>query len=225
MTCKSKEKPSENSVEQFSQGKPSEVVNDDIKITKIINLQHGFKIEAGQEEDFKSFKTYMYLKLIKDNKTILVDSTREYEFGDKLYPIVMMTDTNAFELLFEVNDRPNKNYLNRIRIIDGEIIKEDQLPTFISKSKDINNDGVKEYAGFWDSSEHWGENYSLIAYNPILYYSVTPNGLLLDTILTQEKNILIYGEFHGFDFTEKIPMPLSVEKKFDKEIKVFESRE
>jgi hypothetical protein len=142
----------------------------------------------------------------------------EYQFEDKLYPIVLKTVNDKYELLFEINDRPNKNYLKRIIVIDNKVAQVDKLPTFISRPKDLDDDGIKEYAGFWDYSQIWGENNALIAYNPILYYSISENGLELDSSLTIEKNGAIYGDFHGFEFSEKQEMPISTNEAFDKEI-------
>ncbi|WP_321437747.1 hypothetical protein [uncultured Bacteroides sp.] len=189
------------------------------KVTKTLLLNFGFKVSLGQEEDFKTFKTYSFFELRKNEKTIYKDTSLEYEFGDKLYPIVLQTGKNKFELLFEINDRPNKNYLKRLIIKDYRVIKTDSLPTFISKATDLDNDGIKEYAGFWDYNEIWGESETKTDYNPILYYKIKPTGLKLDSLLTKENNTKIYGEFHGFEFNEKIEMPTTVLDKFEKEIK------
>ncbi|GHT58243.1 hypothetical protein FACS18945_3970 [Bacteroidia bacterium] len=185
------------------------------------DIDFEFKVIVGQEEDFKNFKTYTYFELMRENKTIYVDSSlTEYEFGDKLYPIVLQTGENSFELLFEINDRPNKNFLKRLFIQNNKIVKQDKLPTFISKPTDINKDGIKEYAGFWDYSEPWGDN-SLTAYNPILYYILTETGLQLDSLLTKERNENIYGQFYGFSYNENNEQPISVIDKFDEEIKLI----
>jgi hypothetical protein len=187
-----------------------------------IKLDFGFIATVGQEENFQTFKTYTYFDLTRDTKTIYVDSAlTEYEFGNKLYPIVLQTGKNRYELLFEINDRPSKNYIKRITIDDDQVVKQDKLPTFLSKPTDINNDGVKDYAGFWDYSQVWGENNDLTAYNPILYYSITKTGLQLDSLLTKERNKKIYGKFYGFSFSEKYQQPISATKKFDEEIKLI----
>lgn len=106
-------------------------INTKTKVTKTILLDFGFKVALGQEEDFETFKTYSFFKLTKSGKVVYVDTLLEYEFGDKLYPIVLQTGKNKFELLFEINDRPNKNYLKRIIIKNDKVIMTDSLPTFI----------------------------------------------------------------------------------------------
>lgn len=186
------------------------------------NFDYGFKVTVGDEEGFGAFKTFISFELSRNGKLIFTDKSNiEYEFGNKLYPIVMQTGKDSYELLFEINDRPSKNYLKRLFVKEDRVIRTDKLPTFVSKPVDINGDGVMEYAGFWDHGQMWGENNSLTAYNPILYYSVTKNGLKLDSLLTKERNVFIYGKFHGYDFSEKIEVPASVSKAFDAEIKLL----
>ncbi|MCF1753391.1 hypothetical protein [Mariniradius sediminis] len=196
-----------------------EIFNQDLKTIK---LDFDFIVYLGQEEDFQKFKTYTFFKLTRNNTTIFIDSSlTEYEFGNKLFPIIIKTGNNSFELLFEINDRPNKNYLKRLFIKDNKLVRQDKLPTFEGKPIDINQDGIKEYAGFWDYSQVWGDDNNLTAYNPILYYSVTTKGLLLDSLLTRERNEMIYGKFYGFAFSENDEQPIGVAEKFGRELKLI----
>ena len=189
---------------------------------KTLKLDFDFLVTVGKEEDFKSFKTYTYFKLERDNDIVyLDDSLTEYEFGDKLFPIILRTGDNDFELLFEINNRPFKNYLKRLFVSNNKLVGQDELPTFEAKPRDINNDGVMKYAGYWNSSETWGENYTLTGYSPILYYSVTETGLKLDSLLTKQRNEVIYGQFYGFSFNQKCEQPISVLDKFYQELKII----
>ncbi len=210
-------KQTNNSLTTSLATETEETISQDLKTIK---LDFDFIVSVGQEEDFEKFKTYTYFQLTRNNTTIFIDSSlTEYEFGNNLFPIIIKTGNNSFELLFEINDRPNKNYLKRLFIKDNKLVRQDKLPTFESKPIDINQDGIKEYAGFWDYSQTWGENYSLTAYNPILYYSVTTTGLKLDSTLTRERNEMIYGNFYGFSFNENDEQPISVLEKFEQELK------
>jgi len=195
----------------------NEIINQDLKTIK---LDFNFIVSLGKEEDYEKFKTYNFFHLTRNNTTIFIDSLlTEYEFENKLFPIIIKTEDNSFELLFEINDRPNKNYLKRLIVIDNKLVRQDKLPTFEAKPIDINNDGITEYAGYWDYSQVWGDDNNLTAYNPILYYSITTKGLLLDSLLTIERNKMIYGEFYGFEFSEINAQPISVTKKFKQELK------
>lgn len=186
---------------------------------KTINLDFGFNVTIGQKEDFGNFATYTFFELTSENKKIYTEnSLTEYEFGDELYPIVIKTGADSYELLFEINDRPNKNYLKRLFIKNDSVYNEDKLPTFIAKPKDVDNDGVKEYAGFWDYAQVWGENNNLTAYNPIIFYKITKVGLRLDSTLTMKINEEIYGKFYGFSFSEESEQLTSSLKLFNNEI-------
>jgi hypothetical protein len=192
---------------------------------KTFELDFGFKVTVGEGEDFEDLKTYSYFKLERNNSIVYLESDTlliEYEFGDTLFPIILQAGNNSFELLFEVNDRPNKNYLKRFFVSNGKLSGQDTLPTFEAKPIDINNDGIKEYAGFWDKSEFWGAvGNEKTAYNPILYYSVTTKGLELDSLLTKQRNEIIYGKFYGYSYSVKYEQPISVYYKFIQELEMI----
>lgn len=190
-----------------------------LEIQTTIKLKYNFEIKVGQKEKYENFETYSLFILMHNNKQIYIDtSMTEYEFGDKLYPIIRLIDDKTFEIFVEVNDRPNKNYLKYFKIHNNKIIEEKKLPTFISHVANLDNDDNLEYAGFWDFGETWGNNNSLTAYNPIIYYEITAKGLQIDSLLTIEKNKKIYGDFKGYKYDEKIGMPINVTNKFNAEI-------
>jgi hypothetical protein len=185
---------------------------------KTIELEFGFKATFSREGDEYGLNTYSHLELTRNEYVLYVDNS-EYEIENELSCIVLKTGENSYELLFEIDFRPSKNYLKRIFIQDNKVLKHDKLPTFITKAKDLNNDGVKEYVGFWDYSQVWGEIDSLTAYNPLLYFSVTETGLKLDSALTRERNEIIYGQFYGFSFSEEHEQPVSVSEMFGQEMR------
>ena len=220
---KTKKQPNVANNEEVSQTEPlTEISQTTASEFKILQLEFGFKVTAVLiEEFFPTFKLYEHFKLERNGNIIFSDSLLEFEFCDKLFPIVLQTGNNCFELLFEVNNRPFKNYLKRFFITNNKLVGQDKLPTFEAKPLDINNDGIKEYAGFWYSSEVWGENDDITAYNPILYYSVTKNGLKLDSLLTKQRNEMIYGQFYEFSYNENEEQPISIFKKFEQELKLI----
>ncbi len=199
-------KEDKNQVDLQSESGVSNNINSDLKT---INFDFGFSVVLGEEESFDKFKTYTYFELKKNNRTIFIDSLLvEYEFGNKIYPIISQTGKDNYELLFEVNNRPNRNYSKVFFIKDDELVKTTILPCF---EWEFNKDKTKYYIGLWENSQTYGDNYSLTSYNPILYYSITKNGnIRMDSILTIEKNKEIYGEFYGFTYNENIE--ISVEK-------------
>lgn len=196
---------------------------------KTILLNNSFKIKVSGIEDSDNFAIYTLFILLRNDKTIYTDTTNktEYEFGDTLYPMVHMTGGNSFEILVEVNDRPNKNYLKRFQIVNDRLIKVDTLPTFFCKAKNLDNDASLEYAAIWDYGEEWDDsmNQRLTVYNPIIYYELTPKGLQLDYSLTIEKNKMIYGKFKGYHYNEKLPTKVNdLGNKLTIEIKRIEAK-
>lgn len=182
------------------------------------NLDYGFKLEFCDSDEFEVFKTFSYLKLIRETQTIFRDtSLKEYEVTFKLNPIVLKTDTSSFEVLLEVNDRPCKNFLMRFFVTDNKLTKIDSLPTFEANPSDLNHDGIQEYAGYREYGEYFGKNWSVFTYQPIYYYSLTSKGLKLDTAMTDERNRYICKlkpkqRYHGIDVSQTIV------DRFDKEI-------
>ena len=190
-----------------------------------LELDFGFRITLGGEESYGDYKTYTSLKLKRENNTIFSDNSLiEYEFKNEKFPYVLKTGENKFEILFEINNRPNKNYLKRLFIQDNRVVGEDKLPILISKAIDINNDGTKELAGFWDYAQTCGQNNNLTAYNPILYYEITKTGFKLDSSMTKERNKKIYGEFHGLKFSEKFEQSSKVLENFNSELELIHGK-
>ena len=167
---------------------------------KIVKLNYGFALNLSGAEDFVKFVTYSYLRISKNGLTIYIDKNKEYEFSDKLYPLLLKTGENSFELFLEVNDRPNKSYLTKLVINNNKLVKTEKLPTFLAKPCDLNGDGKIIYAGFWDYNQIWDD--SLTCYNPILFYIQDKSGLRLDSTLTIKINKEIYGNFYGFEYNE-----------------------
>lgn len=188
-------------------------------VQNTIKLDNDFEIKVGQKEVYEQLETYTLFILTHKNKKIYIDtSLTEYEFGDKLYPMVRQLDKETFEILVEVNDRPNKNYLQYLKVYQDKIVSKEKMPTFISSATNLDTDNYSEFAGFWDWGETWSDNGSLTAYNPIIYYELRPNGITLDSTLTISKNKEIYGEFHGFNYNEKVKIKTSKNKNRENEV-------
>ncbi len=194
-------------------------LNIDNQVQKVIKLGNDFEIKVGKKEIFEGVETYTLFFLTHKNKLLFLDtSLTEYEFEDKLYPIIRQLDKETFEILVEVNERPNKNSLKYFKVYRDKIISTEKLPTFISKVSNLDKDDNLEFAGFWDWGETWGDKGSLTAYNPILYYELRPNGITLDSTLTVNKNKEIYGDFYGFKYNEKVEIKTNETKKRENEI-------
>jgi hypothetical protein len=189
------------------------------EIQKTIKLDYGFEINVGREEDFDDFQVYSLFILKHNNKPIYMDtSMTEYEFGDKLFPIIRPIGKETFEILVEVNNRPSKNYLIYIKVRQDKIVGIEKLPTFIAGASNLDSDDYLEFAGFWDNGETWGENYALTTYNPIIYYELRPEGITLDTTLTNTKDKEIYGDFLVDNNSKNVEINTRVTQKREAEI-------
>lgn len=184
--------------------------------------KYGFEIFAEKGEDYGDFITYSSVIIKHNQKNIYVDTSNEYEFSNTLYPLIFKISDSRFELLIEVNSRPNKNYLSLLHIQNDKVIKIDTLPTFLCKGKKLSQGNSIIYAGMWDDSEEWTDKNKqrLTVYNPIMFYKVTDHGISLDTSLTIKRNKLVYGSFKGFQYSEQTPIKVkSLGNKLNMEIR------
>jgi len=189
-----------------------------IKIDTTITLDFNFKIEAGKVQDFETFKTYSWLKLTQNKNTIKTFSdSLEFELNDQLQ-ILKLSGPNNFQIIFEINDRPNKNYLLIITIYNEQIVIEQKVPKFIAPPKNLDKDSNLEVAGYWNYTQTFGVKNSKTFYNPIIFYEFTDKGILIDSALTKKINTKIYGDFKGYEITDTIVIPASVLKIRSKEI-------
>jgi hypothetical protein len=177
----------------------------DLNIQKTVPLDHDFKIEVGQRENFTDFETYTLFKLTRAGKELYIDTSfTEYEFRNSLYPLMRARENGTHDILVEINDRPTKNYLKYFKVRGDTILCVKNLPTFDGPSSNMDEDVNPEFAGTWDWGETWGENNSLTAYNPTIYYEETSTGIYLDSSLTIRKNTEKYGTFYGFSYGREI---------------------
>ena len=84
------------------------------------------------------------------------------------------------------------------------VVKIDTLLTFNGPAKDWDKDGKPEYNGAYDFSQQWEDKKGKMrtSYDPILYYEATPTGLVLDSVLTEQKVRAQYGVFMGYNTSE-----------------------
>ncbi|MBD0257394.1 MAG: hypothetical protein ICV83_16875, partial [Cytophagales bacterium] len=94
-----------------------------------IGLEHGFEIKAGGYEQLGPLETYTLLVVTRHGKEVFKDSSlTEYTFGNTHYPEVRRIGQEAFELLLQVNDRPNRDYLRWVKVLRNQLVKSDSLP-------------------------------------------------------------------------------------------------
>ena len=147
----------------------------------------------------------------RNNRVIYRDTTDDgllYDYyalpsTEKLYPIWVPTGAGNGELLVAFNNRPSLDLVRRFYLSSGRVAKIDTLPAFNGPAQDWDHDGKLEYYGIEDFGEEWDDQQGnhRLAYNPRLYYEISPVGLVLDSALTERQARADYGRFQGFHYS------------------------
>ena len=163
-----------------------------IVLTKSINLIASEKDDIGLRK----------IKLVNIGETIFNDTINGYLLS-KNYPKVLMCDNNTFQILLEVDNRPNFNTLKLLTINNNVISNTEEIPVFDWKPKDIDNDNILEISGYLTNGETIS-NGDTAFYNPKLIYKISKNGLILDSINTKLENIKLWGQFYGYLYNDTL---------------------
>jgi hypothetical protein len=176
----------------------NEILPTEIVLRKTVGM--GFTAELGDPFDMGESKTYLYLQLLHNDKLIYVDTSEsEYEFIDTSYPKIFQVDTNSYQILLPTNNRPGKNKLMQFLVVNDKVVNQEVYPLFEDEPSDVNNDGVLEYSDYLDDGQGIDiDKMYIVYYNPILFYTITNKGIKLDSSLTIDENIEMYGKFYGF---------------------------
>lgn len=179
-------------------------------------LGHGFEI-TGAVDTTENPIVYEQLLLRHNGKKLFFDSTTYFFFTDPSFPLLVKTGDNSFDLLLETDGRPQSNTLTLFKIRNDSIVQRLNFPMFVSDTAaNLDEDNTLEYAGAIGFPEYGG---TYMPYSPIIYYELLPEGLTIDTSLTESRNALIYGNFWGYEYREDIHQPITRLKLYDSEIK------
>jgi len=160
-----------------------------------------YEIKARYTDCDSEYKSRLTVN--KNGKTIFTaDTLMEFEFNEHLWPDYLKITDSKDQILLEVNDRPFSNYILCLTIDNNGVTKTDKFPLFEHEPMDFDSDGLIEYAGFPLTIEGYTNDSTY--YNPIYYIEKGPNGFLIDTTLTRQVNIKLYGEFSGLDSSDKV---------------------
>lgn len=179
-----------------------------VRSDTVIDLSFEIRI-IGQHSLDLGGSSFNPIAIIRDNVEVFRDTVSEYwlcGFESKDYPRLLQCSDGSVQILLEIDDRPNINYLNQITISNEDKVVIRQLPVFQWEPKDIDNDGKLEVSGFLTNSESIANGDSVI-YNPKLVYEISNNCLIFDSITSIEINKDIYGKFYGFYYNEDIVLP------------------
>lgn len=177
--------------------------------TVIVYSDH-IKLTGQHSEDFGG-ESFNKISVFFDNKLIFKDSLNEYwltGYESTQYPKLLMSADSNYQLLIEVDERPNQNELLNLTISkEGELIQH-RLPIFNWNPMDIDNDGKLEVDGTLTNGETIA-NGDTAFYNPVLVYELIDNCLVFDSATTIEKNKKIWGQFHGYSYNDTLLLPFN----------------
>jgi len=165
---------------------------------------------SGIHSDEFGGTSFKPISLMLDNITIFRDSINEYwlsGFESDQYPKLLTCADGSFQLLIEVDERPNSNELLRINISTNGQIHHDRLPIFRWQPIDLDNDGKLELYGVLTNGETIASGDTAF-YNPTLVYELNGNCISLDSSATVEKNKKIWGMFYGYYYNDTLLLPL-----------------
>jgi hypothetical protein len=163
-----------------------------------------FDIKATYDDCEPDWKSHLTILDI-DKVVYTADSLMEFEFKDHLWPDFLKVSDTRDQILLEVNDRPNSNYILCLTVDNDIVVSSDKFHSFDYEPRDFDDDGLLEYAGYPYTVEGYTNDSTY--YNPIQYVEKGPSGFRIDTALTRIVNIKFYGEFPGLDskIYRKIP--------------------
>lgn len=187
--------------------------------TENIRLEHtalgeGFEI-TGAIDTTENPIVYSQLLLKRNGRILLFDTTTYFFFTDAAYPLLLKTGGNSFQLLLETDGRPQLNGLLMLSIKNDSVVSLKNLPIFITGAANLDNDATLEYAGCIG----YPEISTYMPYSPIVYYEIMPDGIQVDSTLTEDRNKFIYGKFYGYEYLAEQRHPLSRMDFYNKEIK------
>jgi hypothetical protein len=163
---------------------------------------------ADCEPDWK-----LHLKILNGDKVVFkADSLMEFEFNDRSWPDFLKISDTKDQILLEVNDRPNSNYILCITLDNNTVVSASKFHSFDYEPKDFDNDGQLEYAGYPYTVEGYTNDSTY--YNPIQYVEKGLGGFRVDTTLTRQVNLKFYGEFPGHDSKIYRKVPVDTVEKY-----------
>jgi hypothetical protein len=185
-------------------------------------LEYGFQINGTDREYFEQYGVFTKLEVVRNGTRLFEhDYIEEFEIETLESYVFKLDGENSFELVFECTSPPSKPWLTLYRLENDKIISIKKLPSMDVKPINLDDDDLLEFAGYWNWSEVYGSDYEFISYNPLLFYEVTGEGIKIDSVLTVKTNEEIWGQFEGFEYSDKIPKDSKSARKLEEMIERF----
>jgi hypothetical protein len=179
-------------------------------IDTVIVVSNHIKLSGYHSSDFggTSFKPII---VSFDKKIVFQDSLNDYwltGYSTKHYPKFLKCTNGDYQLLIEVDERPNKNELTSFTVTKNGQLYQARLPLFNWNPEDIDNDGKFELKGILTNGETIA-NGDTAFYNPTLVYELEDNRLTLDSSATLEINRRIWGKFYDYNYNDTLLLPFN----------------
>ncbi len=178
------------------------------KADTVIVLSDRIKLAGQFSHEFEAV-SFKPIAVFLDSKEVFHDSLNEYwltGLSSRQYPKLLNCSDGSFQLLVEVDERPNQNELRRITISKEGRVKTDNLPIFKWNPLDTDNDGKVEVEGILTNGETISDG-DTAYYNPTIVYEISNQCLALDRQATRSVNKKIWGKFYGYLYNEKLLLP------------------
>jgi len=153
------------------------------------------EITGSHEDDLPEYIVNLKCKI--DGQLFYEAKTgEEFEFENTIWEKAKQIDKNRYQLLLELNDRPNKSKILLLTVEKKKLTNKQILPSFDTCF--YNSNKTKEFAGNLEYAEGM-ENPNTTQYIPTLFYTDKQNGIELDTAQTLVFNKRKWGKFYGYE--------------------------
>ena len=182
-----------------------------------ISFAHGFAIHLTAIGDTSR------LIINHNGKQIYCDTSDVYyDLRHIAQPSFLAFNDSLYEIFLPVDNSPGKLSQRLFKVMNDSITAILEVPVFFAPAGHLYNDTRLVYAGTMEYGEQWTapDLTDSMSVEPILYYDVTNQGLLLDSVTTIKRNKMIYGVENVFSacWHKTVAVPLDRAKKVDAEI-------
>ena len=172
----------------------------------IIYFSKHIRVVGHRSKEF-GWTSFNPIEIFLDENQIFRDTKKEYWLSgleSNQYPRLLECVDGSFQLLIEVDERPNQNELQLFSISKNGQIQHNEVPIFNWNPRDIDHNGKLEVMGVLTNGETIAKGDTAL-YNPTLVYELSNRCLMLDSSATIKINDV--GKFHGYYYNDSLLLP------------------
>lgn len=164
------------------------------------------RVEARHVDDLPDGGAYRDVKVFFNDESVFDDQRAIFTDNMGLLPIGRGVGEGRTELLLGLKADPVDRILRLMIAADGRA-EIDTLPLFKGMHNDSDGDGLVEFSGFVDRLPPPCLNCDSLAYNPLHFWEMRPDGFAFDSLATRQWIEIHYGSFHGFAPRPELILP------------------